>query len=220
MSETYNNKALFIVGLTGGIGSGKSTVAKIFEALGVPRFDADKVGHRIYAENEFVRKSVIERFGNGVAILDKEGEAIDIDRKVLGKIAFSQKGGVEFLNDLVHPMVKKSFEVWTKTLPSFTPYVLREAAILFESGASKDWDVVITISTCEKQRFERLIKRDNGENATALQIIKAKIKAQISEEERLKRADYVIFNNEKDEVTPQVEKLHYLHLLNRTHALR
>lgn len=220
MSEKENINELFIVGLTGGMGSGKSTVARVFQALGVPRFDADKAGHRIYAENELVRESVIERFGDGVAVRNEEGEAIDIDRKALGKIAFSEKGGIEFLNRLVHPEVKRSFKVWTKTLPKSTPYVLQEAAILFESGAYKNCDVVITVSTNEKQRLERLIKRDNGTDPSALAVIKAKIKAQISDEERLKRADYVIYNDDKDEVLPQIEKLHYLHILNHVHVVR
>ncbi|PCJ81477.1 MAG: dephospho-CoA kinase [Bacteroidetes bacterium] len=220
MCDTENVKDFLIVGLTGGIGSGKSTVARVFEALGVPCFDSDKVAHSIYAENKYVRQSIIERFGGGVAVWDKNGESIDIERKKLGKIAFSQKGGIAYLNRLVHPEVKKSFEVWTKALAGNTPYVIREAAILFESGASKDCDLVITVSTCKSQRLERLLKRDNGNTSVSLQIIEAKIKAQISEEERLRMSDYVIFNNDKDEVLPQIEKLHYLHILNRAHAVK
>ena len=138
MSAKDYKKDIFIVGLTGGIGSGKSTVARVFQALGVPRFDADKAAHQIYLNNASIRNAIIDRFGEVVAVRNQEGETVDLNRKELGKLAFKEAGGIEFLNKLVHPAVKEAFEVWLMALPRTTPYVLRESAILFESGRTRD----------------------------------------------------------------------------------
>jgi dephospho-CoA kinase len=203
-------KDLFIVGLTGGIGSGKSTVARVFQALGVPRFDADKAAHQIYLNNTFVRNAIIDRFGEVVAVRNQGGEARDINRKELGKLAFKEDGGLEFLNKLVHPVVREAFEVWLMELPSTTTYVLRESAILFESGSDKGCDVVLTISTDEEERVDRVLKRDGGANQSARKMMMGKFKAQLSEQKRLELSDYIIYNNDGDRILPQVEKLHLL----------
>jgi len=210
MSAMENEKDIYIVGLTGGIGSGKSTVAKVFQAFGVPRFDADKAGHYIYLNDSSVRNAVIERFGESVAIKNKLGKSVDINRKELGKLAFNEEGGLEFLNHLVHPAVAVAFDVWLKELPKSTPYVLRESAILFECGANEICDEVLTISTDEKERVERVLKRDGGEDESSRGIIMAKIKSQLPEQKRLELADYVIYNNDDDRILPQVEKIHSL----------
>ena len=203
-------KDIFIVGLTGGIGSGKSTVARVFQALGVPRFDADKAAHQIYLNNTSVRNAIIDRFGEVVAVRNKGGEARDINRKELGKLAFNEDGGLEFLNKLVHPAVREAFEIWLMELPSMTTYVLRESAILFESGSDKGCDVVLTISTDKEERVNRVLKRDVGSNQSARKTMMGKFKAQLSEQKRVELSDYVIYNNEEDLILPQVEKLHSL----------
>ena len=203
-------KDIFIVGLTGGIGSGKSTVARVFQALGVPRFDADKAAHQIYLNNTSVRNAIIDRFGEVVAVRNKGGEARDINRKELGKLAFDEEGGLEFLNNLVHPVVREAFEVWLMELPSTTTYILRESAILFESGADKGCDAVLTISTDEEERVDRVLKRDVESNQSARKMMMGKFKAQLSEQKRLELSDYVIYNNDGDRILPQVEKLHLL----------
>ena len=203
-------KDIFIVGLTGGIGSGKSTVARVFQALGVPRFDADKAAHQIYLHNTSVRNAIIDRFGEVVAVRNKGGEARDINRKELGKLAFNEDGGLEFLNKLVHPAVREAFEIWLMELPSMTTYVLRESAILFESGSDKGCDVVLTISTDKEERVNRVLKRDGGSNQSARKTMMGKFKAQLSEQKRMELSDYVIYNNEEDRILPQVEKLHSL----------
>ena len=203
-------KDIFIVGLTGGIGSGKSTVARVFQALGVPRFDADKAAHQIYLNNTSVRNAIIDRFGEVVAVRNKGGEARDINRKELGKLAFNEDGGLEFLNKLVHPAVREAFEIWLMELPSMTTYVLRESAILFESGSDKGCDVVLTISTDKEERVNRVLKRDVGSNQSARKTMMGKFKAQLSEQKRVELSDYVIYNNEEDRILPQVEKLHSL----------
>ena len=210
MSAKDYKKDIFIVGLTGGIGSGKTTVARTFQALGAPRFDADKAAHQIYSNNASVRNAIIDRFGEVVAVRNQGGEARDINRKELGKFAFNEEGGLEFLNKLVHPAVREAFEVWLMALPRTTPYVLRESAILFESGSDKGCDVVLTISTDEEERINRVLKRDGGVNQSARKIIMGKFNAQLSEQKRLENSDHVIYNNDEDRILPQVEKLHAL----------
>jgi dephospho-CoA kinase len=210
MSAKDYKKDIFIVGLTGGIGSGKTTVARVFQALGVPRFDADKAAHQIYLNNASIRNAIIDRFGEVVAVRNQEGETVDLNRKELGKLAFNEAGGIEFLNKLVHPAVKEAFEVWLMALPRTTPYVLRESAILFESGSDKGCDAVLTISTDEGERINRVLKRDGVGDQSARQIIMGKFNAQLSEQKRLELSDYVINNNDKDRILPQVEKLHAL----------
>ena len=210
MSAKDYKKDIFIVGLTGGIGSGKTTVARVFQALGVPRFDADKAAHQIYLNNGSVRNAIIDRFGEVVAVRNQGGDACDINRKELGKLAFNEEGGLEFLNKLVHPAVREAFQVWRMELPNTTPYALRESAILFESGSDKGCDVVLTISTDEEERINRVLKRDGGGDQSAKQIIMGKFNAQLSEQKRLELSDYVIYNNDEDIILPQVEKLHAL----------
>lgn len=203
MDSTVNKNEIFTVGLTGGIGSGKSTVAKVFEALGVPVFNADKAVHAIYAENSKIRKAVIDKFGVEVAVCDSDGKDVDIDRPALGKLAFREEGGIEFLNNLVHPAVGKSFQNWIKNLPSTVSYVIHEAAILFESGASKSCDAVITVSAKETQRIARVKHRDGYDIA----VIEGKIKAQITDLEREALSDFILRNNDSDMLLPQIEKL-------------
>ncbi|MBT5146981.1 MAG: dephospho-CoA kinase [Flavobacteriales bacterium] len=203
MDSTVNKNEIFTVGLTGGIGSGKSTAAKVFKALGVPVFCADKAGHTIYVENSKIRNSVIEKFGVEVAMCDSDGKAVDIDRQALGKLAFSEEGGIEFLNDLVHPAVENSFQTWVKNLPSTVSYVILEAAILFESGASKGCDAVITVSAEEAQRIARVKHRDGYDIA----VIEGKIKAQTTDLERESHSDFILRNNDSDKLLPQIEKL-------------
>ena len=204
MNRTENNNNVFIVGLTGGIGSGKSTVAKVFKALGVPVFNADKASHKIYAENSKIRNSVIEKFGRGVAVNDTEGKSVDINRKALGKLAFSEDGAIEFLNNLVHPAVREAFEMWVKNLPPNVTYVIREAAILFESGASQGCDAVITVSTNEAQRTARVKHRDGHD----IEVVEGKLRAQITDVERETLSDFILRNNDTDMLLPQIEKLH------------
>ena len=204
MDSTVNKNEIFTVGLTGGIGSGKSTVAKVFKALGVPVFNADKAVHTIYAENYRIRNSVIDKFGVDVAVCDSDGKVVDIDRQALGKLAFREEGGIEFLNNLVHPAVGKSFQTWIKNLPSTVSYVIREAAILFESGASKGCDAVITVSAKESERIARVKRRDGCDIA----VIEGKLKAQTTDLERESLSDFILRNNDSDMLLQQIEKLH------------
>lgn len=204
MSSWEKHKGIFTVGLTGGIGSGKSTVGKIFESFNIPRFDADKHAHNIYRNDAELRANVVEKFGNEVALKNKRGEVIDINRKELGAIVFADPQKLQELNALVHPAVSKGYQTWLASLPSSTPYVIREAAILFESGANKGCDTVITISARKDVRLSRAIQRDG---ATEEEIL-ARMSKQFSDSERENLSDHIISNNPEDELLPQLENLH------------
>lgn len=195
---------MFTVGLTGGIGSGKSTVAKIFESYNIPRFDADKQAHHIYRNNEELRSAVVEKFGHAVALKNEAGVIIDINRNALGAIVFSHPDKLKLLNSLVHPAVSLSYKKWLTSLTSSTPYVIREAAILFESGANVGCDTVITVSARENVRLERTMKRDNALESEVF----SRIQKQYSDSEREKLSDHIVVNNPENEILPQLEILH------------
>lgn len=204
MSFEQMHKQIFTVGLTGGIGAGKSTVGRVFETLGIPRFDADKYAHKIYSEYDEVIAAVVERFGLEVAIIDEEGNAIDIDRAKLGAIVFENEEDLEFLNELVHPAVSKGFETWLDRIPSNIPYVIREAAILFESGSDKWCSAVINVSSDEAHRIDRVMQRDN---CSKNQVVE-RMNKQLKEHIRIEKSDFVIFNNPKDQILNQVHQVH------------
>ena len=204
MSFQEIHHQIFTVGLTGGIGAGKSTVGRVFETLGIPRFDADKYAHQIYKEDQQVREAVVQRFGLEIAILNDEGEIIDVDRKKLGAIVFSNEENLDFLNELVHPAVRNGFSTWLSKIPQNTPYVIREAAILFESGSDKDCGAVINVSSEEVHRIKRVMMRDN----CSKQQVVERINKQLKEHLRIEKSDFVIFNNPDDQILNQVHTIH------------
>src|SRR4051812_35425522 len=127
------------VGITGGIGSGKSTVCKVFELLGIPVYYSDLEARRIIDEDQTVYQLVVRAFGT--AVLNDTGK---IDRKKLGSVVFNDPEKLKKLNEIVHPAVARHFELWIKKAGN-VPYVLKEAAILFESNAYKQVDKIITV---------------------------------------------------------------------------
>jgi len=141
------------VGITGGIGSGKTTVCKMFSVLGIPVFVADVVGKQLMNEDQQLREQLIRLFGSDVYLPDQT-----INRKYLANIVFNDSSSLEKLNSVVHPAVHKAFEEWL--LKQQAPYILHEAAILFESGFNRMMDFTITITTSEEERIARVIKRD------------------------------------------------------------
>lgn len=184
------------VGLTGGIGSGKSMVARVLKVLGVPVFVADDAGRAILADDLEVRKAVTERFGpaiypNGV-----------VDRKALAATVFNDAAGLEDLNGIVHPAVRAAFRKWT--LEQNAPYVVMEAAILAESEGYKAFDHIIVVTAPEDLRIQRVMARDRVD-ATAVQ---ARVRNQIGEEERLRIADHVVYNDDTQLVIAQVLSIH------------
>lgn len=186
------------VGITGGIGSGKSTVCNIFAQLGVPVFNADSAAKQLMQTDSELASALKISFGDDV--FNSENE---LNRKKLAGIVFADKNKLSLLNNLVHPAVAKDFDKWTQIHPGAS-YVLKEAAILFESGANKGLDYVITVSAPEELRFKRVMKRDTAN----LEQVKSRAQNQLEEEERNKLSDFTLVNDEQQLLLPQVLKLH------------
>lgn len=184
------------VGLTGGIGSGKSTVAKIFEVIGIPVFYADNETKNIINYDKNIISLIKENFGEIYTLQNI------IDKKKLADIIFKNPEKLEIINSIVHPAVRKKFINWSNKQKS--KYTLMEAAILFESGTYKILDKTITVFADQKTRIKRVCSRDN---IPAEKVID-RIKNQMSDHEKIKLADFVINNNEKDMIIAQVLKIH------------
>jgi len=184
------------VGITGGIGSGKSTVCEVFKLLGVPVFEADVVAKQLQNTNQKIKNGLISLFGED--IYTPEGL---VDRKKLADIIFNSDFQIAKINELIHPVVKEEFENWLKKQNS--AYIIHEAAILFESGFYKIMDYTILVSAPEEQRIERVMKRDSVSKEIVLQ----RIKKQWSEEEKQKLASIVVHNDNKNLVIPEIIKI-------------
>jgi dephospho-CoA kinase len=185
------------VGLTGGIGSGKSLVSKIFTVLGVPVFRSDDVSKDLISNDKRIIEQVSGAFG---AALYKDGR---LDRKRLSTIVFSDRNQLETLNSILHPAVDEEFKEWLNKQSDET-YIVKEAAILFESGRDRALDIITTVSAPEKLRISRVMERDGVTSQDVL----LRMKHQLSEDERNSRSDVIIYNDGKSLVIPQVISLH------------
>jgi dephospho-CoA kinase len=183
-------------GLTGGIGSGKSTVAKVFEVLGIPVYYADDAAKRLMNEDENLKQQIIQHFGTETYI---DGR---LNRQHLSSLVFNNKEKLELLNSLVHPATIADAQIWFAAQTA--PYLLKEAALLFESGTAEGLDKVIGVHAPETLRLKRVMDRD-GVNA---QEVKRRMNNQLSETIKMRLCDYVINNNEQQTVVPQVLQLH------------
>jgi len=183
------------IGLTGGIGSGKTTVAKIFEKLGIPVYYADDSAKRLMNTDAGLKASIIKNFGEAAY---KEGE---LDRKYLAGIVFNDKEKLERLNSLTHPVTITDAEHWIKKQTS--PYIIKEAALLFESGAARYLDHVIGVYAPQHIRVKRIMDRDG----LSVEEVMKRINRQIDEEIKIKLCDFVIINNEQQLVIPQIIEL-------------
>jgi dephospho-CoA kinase len=194
-----------IVGLTGGLGSGKSTVSRIFQSIGVPTWDADAAGRSVYTDNRDFQAWIIQNFGRSCGIWQR-GELNGIDRKALAAIVFQDDDALSTLNAKVHPMVRIAFVDWhEKVIQERGPsYVLRESAILFESEAHLDCKLVIAVVAEKALRIER-VKRRNGWSENE---IEARMLQQLNDEDRIKQADFVVDNNTKSPLLQQILELH------------
>ncbi|NOT52589.1 MAG: dephospho-CoA kinase [Chitinophagaceae bacterium] len=184
------------IGLTGGIGSGKTTVAKIFEVLGIPVYYADNAAKKLMNTDAALKKEIIKSFG------EQSYTNGELNRKYMASVVFNDKAKLELLNSLTHPVTIRDAEEWMKKQNS--PYIIKEAALLFESGANKTVDRVIGVQAPLSLRVKRTMNRDG---ITEDEVIK-RISRQMEEEKKMSLCDFVLINNEEQLLLPQVLDLH------------
>jgi dephospho-CoA kinase len=182
--------------LTGGIGSGKSTVAQIFEVLGIPVYYADIAAKKIMTEDEGVRSAITNIFGEQAYTNNI------LDRKYLSSIVFSDPAKLKQLNALVHPATKKDGEAWMHQ--QTTSYAIHEAALIFEAKVSDRLDLVIGVSSPFELRIKRAMERDKVSREEVLN----RMDQQLDEELKMSKCDFVLINDEQQLLIPQVLKLH------------
>ncbi len=186
------------IGITGGIGSGKTTVCRVFEVLGIPVFYADNAAKSLMHTDALLREDIINGFGD-----ESYFENGELNRKHISSIVFKDNEQLEKLNALVHPAVFRAFDIWAGE-QKHAPYVLKEAALLFESESYKMCDQSILVKSPENLRIERIIQRDN----TTADEVRLRMDRQFSDEKKEKLADHVIINDEKMLLIPQILNLH------------
>ena len=185
-----------VIGLTGGIGSGKTTISKMFEEIGIPVYISDKEAQKIIETKASVKESIKSLFGE-LAYVDGK-----YNRKYIAEIVFKNKYKLQKLNDIVHPLVAKHFEEW-KHLQS-SPYVIKEAAILFESGAYRNCDFIITVTAPEEERIRRVVERDG----VTEEAVRERMKNQWSDEKKIKLSNEVINNISIEASLLKVREIH------------
>ncbi|HBF88366.1 MAG TPA: dephospho-CoA kinase [Bacteroidales bacterium] len=186
------------IGVTGGIGSGKSVVCTIFKQLGIPIFNADIEAKRIMVSNQNVVNQIKLNFGDVIY-----NEDSSINKKKLADIIFTNKEALKIINSIIHPEVKNEFEYWA-CLQNSKPYVIEESAILFESGAYKNFDKIISVISPIGLRIMRVIARDG---VTKNQVL-SRMNSQISDDEKIKLSDYIVYNDDSKMLIPQILDLH------------
>lgn len=187
---------MIVVGLTGGIGSGKTTVAKQFALLGIPVYIADEEAKKLMNRSKIIKRKLIELFGCD-AYIDSH-----LNKAFIAEIIFKDKEILQKMNAIVHPRVAKHFNKWL--LKQQAPYVIKEAAILFENGSYKFFDYIITVIAPKELRMSRLIKRDN----TTKKKIEAIMKNQWSDEQKVELSQFVIKNIDVENTKKQVVEVH------------
>jgi dephospho-CoA kinase len=184
------------VGLTGGIGAGKSTVAQIFKVFGIPVYQADQEAKRLMQTNTSLIEKIKESFSDKAYV-----EGI-LDRKFLSSIVFNDKQKLELLNSIVHPFTIQDGKEWMKKQTS--PYAIKEAALIFESGSQGEFDYLIGVFAPTTLRIHRSIQRDQVEREKVL----SRMEKQLDESIKMKLCDHVLINNEQTLLVPQVIDLH------------
>lgn len=186
------------IGITGGIGSGKTTVCKVFELLGVPVFYADDVAKSLMYTDPVLKSEILKAFGENS--YSKNG---DLNRSYISSIVFNDKHELEKLNSLVHPAVFRAFDNWVLSQKEAS-YVIKEAALLYESDAYKMCDQSILVISPIETRISRVKARD-GISAEDIQL---RMNRQLSDEQKMKFADHILNNDEKQLLIPQIIQLH------------
>lgn len=187
---------MIVVGLTGGIGAGKSTIATFFKELNVPVYIADNEAKRLMHTSKVVKEKIINEFGEEAYIHNK------LNRPFLAAIVFSDKSKLTAINAIVHPSVSNSFKRWTHKQSS--PYVIQENAILFENGTSHKFDYIITVTAPLDEKIQRVMLRDTVKRADVL----TRINNQISDNEKIESSDFVIHNLDRVSSKKEVLKIH------------
>lgn len=185
------------IGLTGGMGSGKTTISKIFAVLGIPVFYADDIAKSIMNEDEGLKQRVTGLFGNEAYAHGS------LNRKYIADIVFNDKYKLEQLNALVHPVTLAAADKWMNKQTA--PYAIKEAALMFEAGAAAQLDYVIGVYAPQHLRVQRVMHRNNAQREEVL----ARMNNQVDETIKMKLCDFVIINDEQQAVLPQVLILHH-----------
>ncbi|RQO32459.1 dephospho-CoA kinase [Taibaiella sp. KBW10] len=184
------------IGITGGIGSGKSVVSQIFGVLGIPVLDADAFAKQLMAHNDDVKTALIAAFGSGMY---EDGQ---LNRPYLAGIVFNDRAQLAILNSIVHPAVRKYGKQWMAAQQS--PYVLKEAALFFESGSDADMDYMIGVQSPFDARLQRAMQRDHADETA----IRKRMEQQMDETKKMSLCDFVIRNDESVSLIEQVLHLH------------
>lgn len=191
------------VGITGGIGSGKSLVCRIFLGLGAPVYDADSHAKKLMTTDGILISNIKKEFGD--LSYNTDGS---LNRKHLSATVFNDTGKLEKLNSLVHPRVAHDYEQWVLR-HGHHPYVLKEAALLYETGSYQQLDKIVVVTAPDELRIERVVRRDPQRSKEQ---VKAIIEQQMPQVEKVKRADFVVVNDETTLLVPQVLDLHAVFL--------
>lgn len=181
------------IGLTGGIGSGKTTVARIFNMLNVPVYNSDDAGRKITDKDPMLKSAIKDQFG-----ADVFDENENLDREKLSAIVFNDSSALSKLNAIIHPAVAEDFKTWRDN--QSRPYVIKETAILFEHDLDKHLDGVIVVAAPDELRIKRVMHR----NGITEEAVRKRIRQQLPQDELISRADWVIHNNEEQLLIPQV----------------
>ena len=190
---------MIVVGLTGGIGSGKTTVANFFKGFNIPVYIADDEAKLLMATSKVIKRELIALFGVGAYT-----DGNELNRQFLASKIFSDKSYLDQMNAIIHPKVAAHFNTWVKKQQA--PYVIKEAAIIFEHNNESYYDYIITVTANREQRISRVMKRDNTNKSK----IEAIIRNQMSDQEKIEKSHYVIVNNNLKSTEEQVLETHML----------
>ncbi len=210
MNASFGKRSFFTVtclmlkiGLTGGIGSGKTMVAQIFEVLAIPVYYADQAAKHLMNSDVDLKNKIIQTFG---AATYRDG---NLDNTYLGSIVFRDPEKLALLNALVHPATIGDAEKWIRRQNS--PYIVKEAAIIFEAGLEKNYHYIICVTAPESLRLERVMERDHS----SAEKVRQRINQQMDEKEKISRSNFVINNDGTQAILPQVLKIHRVLLADK-----
>ena len=185
-----------IVGLTGGIGSGKTTVSQMFKSLGIPVYNSDEEAKALMQSSEVLKQELIELLGDSCY---QNGQ---LNRSFIASKVFSDKALLEKINAIVHPKVASHFEAWFSKQNA--PYVIKEVAILFETKSQQFFDFILTVTAPVESRIQRVMHRDNKSKSE----VELVIKNQLAESEKINQSHFVIYNNIISETKQKVHEIH------------